>query len=213
MQGVEIMGIDKLVNDVGSEISMEFIKYNNVYYVNSSDSRIMFVLEIKTISDITDFIEELDMDDFYKEFNKYFSEKDILIEFNLKSFLWDLYVIAIHYCGENKIDDFEKIKIEKDRFVARKIIIDDESEDLIKSKMINIINPVKEFEELLLDDTTTPDEEIDNISNSLLSDSNLRERIQRIPGILTEDLSSKDKILAYLEYIANTENYTLDGGE
>lgn len=207
------MGIDKLINDISQKNNIEFIKYKNVYYVNSSDSRVMFILEIKNIEDVEKFIEELDMDDFYKKFHKYLSEKDTAIKFNLKSFLWDLYVIAIHNCKENKLNNLEKLKIEKDRFVARKIIIEDGSEDLIKEKLINIINPLDEFEKLLLDDISTPDEEIDNALNDLLSDPSFKNRFEKVTENLDEDISSKEKVLNYLDYIANTENYEVKEGE
>lgn len=225
------MGIDIIIKYINLKLNISLKKYNGIYYFINKEGKIIFFFGYKSLNDIEKFIDTLDMDNFYDEFKNFLSVKDKETYINFKAFLWDLYIVGIN-CGKvESIKEEEKFNLEKDRFIARKIIIDFINEDIINkikeydekiynesildtelsntlSDLINeiemIVEPEKKLNEFI-DDNNNTDDNVDSLIKEILLDDGMRKRI--IDVNRNSDLSLKEMILNYLEYISNVENF------
>lgn len=226
------MELSLLLKFIEEKLNIEFGKYNNEFYFITEEGKIIFFIGYKLVNDIYRFIDTLDMDDFYNEFNGYLSENDKKTHINFKSFLWDLYVVAIN-CGNNgSISEEEKFNIEKDRYVARKLVIDVINNEIIsKMKFDRKNNKIiikdlskieqKALEELiektsliiepqkLLDLYISENEDLNDDINSyiekLMENEELKKRIEDVNE--NKEISLKNKLINYLEYIKDIHNY------
>ncbi|MCC0738856.1 hypothetical protein [Clostridioides sp. ZZV14-5902] len=221
------MGIDCLISIISNKLGLDIYKFNDIYFAISKSGKVIFFTGYTSAKDIYNFIDELDMNEFYDEFNKSLTDKDKKEHINLKAFLWDLYIIAIN-CGEDgSISKIDKANLERDRFLARKKIIDSINKNKIKlilkidkskeeclyvendiSNLINeiemIISPENQFDRLvsILDGE---EESIEKSIHDLFKDEQLKSRIEHFN--MDPNITSKQKLILYLEYIINTENY------
>lgn len=229
---MEVLELSLLLKFIEEKLNIEFGKYNNEFYFITEEGKIIFFIGYKLVNDIYRFIDTLDMDDFYNEFNGYLSENDKKTHINFKSFLWDLYVVAIN-CGNNgSISEEEKFNIEKDRYVARKLVIDVINNEIIsKMKFDRKNNKIiikdlskieqKALEELiektsliiepqkLLDLYISENEDLNDDINSyiekLMENEELKKRIEDVNE--NKEISLKNKLINYLEYIKDIHNY------
>lgn len=229
---MEVLEISLLLKFIEEKLGIKFGKYNNEFYFITKEGKIIFFIGYKSINDIYRFIDTLDMEDFYNKFNVYLSENDKKTHINFKSFLWDLYVVAINCGDSNSISEEEKFSIEKDRYVARKLVIDvinneiiskiriDESNNKISIKDLNEIDK-KALNELiektsliiepqkLLDSYVAENEELEDDINlyieELMKDDEMKKRIEAVNE--NKEVSLKEMIINYLEYIKDIHNY------
>lgn len=222
------MGIDNILDIISSRLDIEINKYDNIYFTISKPGKVIFFTGYTCTNDIYNFMDMIDIDEFYERFSNNFSKKDKEKYISLKAFLWDLYIIAIN-CGEKDcINKIDKSNIERNRFLARKIIIDNIDKD-----KIDFINKLHEYDKenksiaeayitCLLEEIQMiiePENQLDNLISSidkeeesleesidiLLEDEDLKNKVDEL--ILDPNITSKQKLILYLEYIMNTENY------
>ncbi|WP_335869192.1 ABC-three component system middle component 1 [Bacillus sp. 2205SS5-2] len=80
----------------------------------------------------------------------------------MSKFLWDMYVIGIHQVdAENKAFKSESISAyERDRFIARKIVIEYEHSDELKQKFDHYVFPERILNEFTFTDVDEDEETI-----------------------------------------------------
>ena len=69
----------------------------------------------------------------------------------LSKFLWDLYIIGLHEYGseQEKFNEFEVAKLQRNRFIARKIIIEYISQQELISQFNQLVQPERALDEIL----------------------------------------------------------------
>lgn len=231
------MEIDKVVMYIEGSLELEFEKYEECYYYITEEGKIVFLIGYKSLNDIEKFMDTINIDDFYSRFSSKFKDADKKQYVNFKAFLWDLYIIAINIGEQDSITDKDKFRIEKDRFLARKIIVDsidskiisrmniidgkiklnyknlNENEcDLLNTKLNvflekveMIIEPEKQLNNLI-DANMELDDSVNELIEELFEDQGIKQRVEEISKDC--DKPQKDKVLEYLKYIADTNNFT-----
>ena len=221
------MGIEDLISIISNKLDLDIYKFNDIYFAISKSGKVVFFIGYTSIKDIYNFIDEIDMNEFYDEFSKSLTNKDKKEYINLKAFLWDLYIIAIN-CGEDgSISKIDKSNLERDRFLARKKIIDsinktkinlilktdknDEERVYVEEEISNLINeiemiisPENQFDRFV-SSIDVEEESIEESINNLFKDEQLKNRIECFSP--DSKITSKQKLILYLEYIMKTENY------
>ena len=226
------MGIESVIDIISSNLDTKINSYNDMNFTISKSGKVIFFIGYTCVNDIYNFIDKIDIDELYENFSHNFSDKDKEKYISLKAFLWDLYIIAIN-CGEKGcISKIDKSNIERDRFVARKIIIDD-----IDKNKINFIEKLNEYDDenrsiaeeyinYLLKEIQMiiePENQLDNLIsridkkeesleesiNTLFEDKDLKDKVDEF--ISDPNITSKQKLISYLEYIMNTDNYYKEG--
>ena len=221
---MEVLELSLLLKFIEEKLNIKFGKYKNKFYFITEEGKIIFFIGYKLVNDVYRFIDTLDMEDFYNKFNIYLSENDKKTHINFKSFLWDLYVVAIN-CGEsNSISEEEKFNIEKDRYVARKLVIDVINNEIISKIKFDkknnkiIIEDLSEIEKKALDELIEKtsliiepqklldlyvaenedlNDDINSYSEKLMQDEELKKRIEDVNK--NKQVSLKDKLVNYLE--------------
>lgn len=145
----------EILNNIGifgHEIAIEG-DYRCYLHLNNEDKIIMIceVNELKVFQYISAKVPTL-----RKTINEYLSEKvkdDIVNKdkMPLPKFLWDLYIIGIHKTlNENeRFNSIHVAEIERDHFVARKIIIEYKDSNELKEKISNVIYPHRQLDGLM----------------------------------------------------------------
>lgn len=218
------MGIELIIDIIRNYFNVNIDEYKDSYYHIAEDGKLIFFYGYENITDINKFVENLDIDDFYENFSGFLTTKDKEEIVSLKAFLWDLYIIYINCSEENSISDIEKYNVERDRFVARKIIIDDINKkiiemlkkmdetdldeiSLVKKKLVDrvgmIINPESQLDRFIIN-IEEPEDSINSTLEGLLADKGFKGRLEKLE--LDESLTIREKVLYYLKYISENIN-------
>jgi len=69
----------------------------------------------------------------------------------LSKFLWDMYIVGLHEysCAEDKFNEFDVARFQRDRFVARKIIIEYTSDEDLLNQFNQLVLPERSLDEVL----------------------------------------------------------------
>lgn len=198
--------LNKLVkNNVYHEFCLN--DKEKIYCFLANRDKVVFIVDINDLSQIDHYT--INLSEIRGEiFKKFSRDTDLYVNRNgevvrnrerisMPALLWDLYVVGLHkYDNQGmlkfKIEDVEKVK--RDRFIARKIIIEYKDEDELIQKFKEEILP----NELLDDKLVTIKEPIIN-ENSLFDGVEALEIIDK--DIVQELTLSKDNIIEYLEFI------------
>lgn len=192
------------------------IKRNDIFYFTVYKERIFFIknlnglLPSSLLEDailISDYISE---DKIKDKIKTQISDKDmenIYSKVNLMAILWDLYIIGIHLLDNDKKYLQEEIsKVEKDKFAARKIIIEDSDEDRIVQDLIDIFEPSQKLEQIIKGNEWVSSKNVwDNIVKTGDENSIKIENVN--------DLESLEKYLNNVKIKVDKLNKKLDGDE
>lgn len=168
--------------------------------INIGDDKLVFFVEIMDILQLHQFISLLP------------EAKEILLTIvrnqrpnaftnvKLPAFLWDLYVVALHDINKSeRFHDIDITMIERDRFVARKIIVEFSSQEEAVSKINHQLRPEKELDILLAEyqqNQTWQDSLITEIYEAIQPDQEfaMQRNIEQIIGYLDKIDGVKNSI-------------------
>lgn len=138
--------MEDLLNDLGLSQGINFEELPNCTISNLDKDKILVICKIHSLKDIDIVINRLPgfrkqiMDQINNNNNKEFVQDE---KIPMSKFLWDMYVIGLHQV-EAKDKSFKATKIaeyERDRFIARKIIIQYEHFEELKQKFNHLVFP------------------------------------------------------------------------
>jgi hypothetical protein len=169
------------------------------FFVNIRDDKLVFILEINSLDQIREFVSllhELRHKIFQSVKNQ---EPNGFTRVTLPGFLWDLYVIGMHDVSENPLfNQHDVTQLERDRFLARKIIIEFTDDNDAKQQLINQLLPEVVLDQIL-DQQETNIDELQQMSQKILQEVILDDDVRgQNPGI--------KEIISYLDKIINQEN-------
>lgn len=127
--------------------------------------------------------------------------------FDIRSFLWDLYLVIIYECDENNYIEPQIVnQIERDRFVARKLVFQG-SQDYISASLDNFLRGKEKLEEILQKTEVVFEPEQESLVSDIVetSDTKISESINR------EIFAGKGRSLKVIdEYLVNlkSKDYT-----
>lgn len=124
-------------------VSLDFGR--NGYFIapKAVKDKIMICVEIESIEQLTDIMYTLpNKVDEIKQFFKELEENHPKIgKVQLAQYLWDLYLVGVYKCDSQPLDQVKVAQIERDRFVARKIVLQYTTEKDLYDKLEAIILP------------------------------------------------------------------------
>ncbi|MDO3679731.1 ABC-three component system middle component 1 [Paenibacillus ehimensis] len=139
----------ELLSSLGLQ-AVEMDHYEYTFYVTCiRDDKIVFFLPTDEISQVLDFVSIIP--DVRERFFDLVHNKEILhTHITLPAFLWDLYVVAVHDNQQRPaFDEMAVNQLERDRFVARKIVIEYKSEDDLQHQIVHHLLPERELDAVL----------------------------------------------------------------
>lgn len=176
--------MDKLIQILGLSSSISFEELPNCIICNLDKDKILVICSVKALKDIDEVINRLPglrkqlMEKINNENNKALVQNE---KIPMSKFLWDMYVIGLHKI-ESVDEIFKSVNVseyERDRFIARKIIIQYEHLEELKRKFDHFV-----FPERILNSFTVIDE--DDNEESVNYES-IQELIKRIDSVLREE--------------------------
>ncbi|MFJ5750217.1 hypothetical protein CN563_20865 [Bacillus sp. AFS026049] len=176
--------MNDLIQSLGLSNGIYFEELPNCRICNLDKDKILIVCSITALKDIDEVINRLPglrkkiMEKINNKNNKDFVQNE---KIPMSKFLWDMYVIGLHKI-ESEDKAFKSASIseyERDRFIARKIIIQYEHFDELKQKFDHLI-----FPERILNSFTT----IDNDENEEpINYESIRDLIKNIDTVIKEE--------------------------
>lgn len=101
------------------------------------------------------------------------NEKDIL---ELRKILWDIYIIGVHLVSDEEVN-FKKediSRIERNRLIARKIIIEDTDFEKICTRILEVLNPTEKLKSIINSNKGINEEELFNKLTEVSEGENLK---------------------------------------
>lgn len=147
-----------ILRKVGYEFTEHEIGPFHCYFMNIRDDKLVFFVEVEDIEQVEAFVTilpELKQDILGLVKNRKLSE---FSNVTLPAFLWDLYVVAMHDVRESTpFDEIEVSRWERDRFLARKVIVEYESDDIALQSIVHQLLPELDLDLLLSENNQEPD--------------------------------------------------------
>ncbi|WP_216831693.1 ABC-three component system middle component 1 [Alkalihalobacterium elongatum] len=176
--------MDEVIKGLGLANIIFFEELPNCRVCNLDKDKILIICEIELLKDLDSVITRLPglrrkiMDKINNQNNKEFVQNE---KIPMSKFLWDMYVIGLHKVNsEDQVFNPASVsEYERDRFIARKIIIQYEHGDDLKQKFDQLI-----FPERILN--TFPTIANDEDKESINLDS-VRTLIKNIDNLIKED--------------------------
>lgn len=190
---------EKQINSYEIKVSDYKLRY---FYINNRFFLIYDLENIKNISNYNNILSALSSSKIQQKFIEKirFSSKDketINISNSIKSFLWDLYLIIIYnpQSENHKISDEIKNEIERDKFIARKILIEGQNEEIIQ-KLNEII-----YEEDVLKEIIKQVEPVFSTDEAVVLDAicnNIDDRTLISKELGLDNITKLDDVITYL---------------
>ncbi|WP_433594983.1 hypothetical protein [Lysinibacillus xylanilyticus] len=165
------------------------------YLTNANKDKIILCVQINSVEylrSITNFIPQNTRK--IAEVLSYETDKEIVNNrIPISRFLWDLYLVGIHQINDDgdSFDPVEVSDLQRDRFVARKIIIEYKTEEELKERFKNTIFPHLELDISL--------GKIEKNNNDMLKDMIKDVEIDDKENITTQDIFNYlDKVSEFL---------------
>lgn len=138
--------MDELIIELGLANSLFFEELPYCRVCNLDKDKILIICEIEMLKDIDSVITRLPglrkkmVENINNANNKEFVQNE---KIPMSKFLWDMYVIGIHKVNsEDQVFKSSSVsEYERDRFIARKIIIQYEHVDELKQKFDQLVFP------------------------------------------------------------------------
>ncbi|MEK3885681.1 hypothetical protein [Paenibacillus sp. PL2-23] len=169
--------MEELLRLLEIERYLLFEELNGAYICNLNEDKILIIIRIEQLDEINKLVNHIPSvrNKIIHEIN---NEKNLeYVEGNkipMAKFLWDLYIIALHNVikPESKFPSEVLSRYERDRFIARKIIIQYEHEQELIDEFRRVVFPHKELDRISLLDTyeNEPDinyEKLDEFLNNV----------------------------------------------
>ncbi|WP_135557114.1 ABC-three component system middle component 1 [Paenibacillus cymbidii] len=124
----------------------------NALISNFNNDKVLIIQEIVDVEELKDTVYKLPQLR-EKLSSKISNEENLFVvpELHLSKFLWDLYVIGLHLV-QNEDDKFDPLivsKIQRNRFVARKIIIEYQTTEDLIHKFNQLVLPERALNQVL----------------------------------------------------------------
>ncbi|PJI06544.1 MULTISPECIES: hypothetical protein [Clostridium] len=205
---------------IKNELNKKGIKFKEVeigdellYIVIYYNGRIFFIKNLNGLYPDSLLDDSIFISDYVssEKIEKQLNDKDkknIFSDINLMAILWELYIVGIHLLDDKntKYRQEEISKVEKDKFIARKIIIENSDKTKIIQELIDILEPSKKLEEIItVNEELSPQGIWNNISKI--------DDINSIKIKNVNDLNSLEKYLDKVKTNVDELNKKLDGGE
>jgi hypothetical protein len=166
--------MDELLKKIGLAGIVSFRLENGAdcYICNVDGDKIILLLEIDsldTIKMVTHSIPELKELIYNATDNPHNKEAVDQERIPLAKFLWDLYVIGLHRISLERtpFDQLDISQLERDRYAARKLVIEYENDEELEGHLTRIIYPHRELD--LYDDSGENEEKV--IMEGLVQDT------------------------------------------
>lgn len=146
------MELERLANLLQLNDIQVIAELQNVLISNFNKDKVLIIQEIKDIEELKDTVYKLPQ---LRELlsSRISNEENLFVvpELHLSKFLWDLYVIGLHMVEneEEKFDPFIVSKIQRNRFVARKIIIEYQTVEELTHKFNQLVLPERTLNQVL----------------------------------------------------------------
>ncbi|WP_090738584.1 ABC-three component system middle component 1 [Paenibacillus sp. Mc5Re-14] len=129
-----------------------FEELRNSFVCNLNKDKVLVITKISSLEEVQELVYTLPS--LREKLRKKIENIENTIEvadIYLSKFLWDMYVIGLHQIelDEEKFNEIEVAKLQRNRFVARKIIIEYENEEELKKKFDQLVLPERALNELL----------------------------------------------------------------
>lgn len=176
--------MDELIRGLGLANIIFFEELSNCRVCNLDKDKILIICEIERLQDLDSIITRLPglrrkiMDNINNKNNKEFVQNE---KIPMSKFLWDMYVIGFHKVdSEGQVFNPASVsEYERDRFIARKIIIQYEHVEELKQKFNQLIFP----ERILNTFSTIANDEEEEAINF----DSVRTLIKNIDTLIKED--------------------------
>ncbi|MDQ1233392.1 hypothetical protein QE450_000890 [Paenibacillus sp. SORGH_AS306] len=130
----------------------KFEELKDAIVCNLNQDKIIIIVDIKTLEELMETVYLIPQlrTKIEKEM-KNMDNKMQADDIHLSKFLWDIYVVGLHYIksDEDKFNEVEIAKIHQNRFIARKIIIEYKEEEELKTQFDNLVVPERVLNTLL----------------------------------------------------------------
>lgn len=157
------------------------------------DDKIVFLLSCNNLERVWEFTNTIpDMKDEILKVVR--NTEAVQSRITIPAFLWDLYVVVLHDLTDSPpFDELEINRIERDRFIARKIIIEYKDETDLLQKFIWNIRPEIELDRIL----TESGPELDELKNA-------QQILENVEGI--ETLKEEAQYKNIINYLIDIQN-------
>lgn len=148
----------EIIERVGFDFTESEIGTFNYFFMNIRDDKLVFFIEVTDIDQVKSFVTLLPEQK--QRMLGLVKNKNLngFTNVTLPAFLWDLYIVAMHDLRKSQpFDDVEVSKLERDRFLARKVIVEyEDDEDALQSIRHQLL-PEVELDLLLTENNQEPD--------------------------------------------------------
>ncbi|OXM13300.1 hypothetical protein [Paenibacillus herberti] len=129
-----------------------FEELNDAFVCNLNQDKVLIIKKITTLQEVQDLVYTL------PRLKEKLREKIINIQnteevedLNLSKFLWDMYVIGLHHIEqeEERFNEIDVAKFQRNRFVARKIIIEYINDEELMNQFNQIVLPERTLNKIL----------------------------------------------------------------
>lgn len=166
--------MEELLRLLEVESYQHFAELKGAYVCNLNEDKILIIIKIEQLDEINELVNRIPSvrNKIIREIN---NEKNLeYVEGNkipMAKFLWDLYIIAMHKVinPESKFSSEILSRFERDRFIARKIIIQYEHEQELVDEFRRVVFPHKDLDRISLLGTydNEPDINYENLEEFL----------------------------------------------
>lgn len=157
--------MEELLRLLEVENYLLFEELKGAYICNLNEDKILIIIKIEQLDEINKLVNRIPSvrNKIILEIN---NERNLeYVEGNkipMAKFLWDLYIIALHKVikPESKFPSEVLSRYERDRFIARKIIIQYEYESELVDEFRRVVFPHKDLDRISLLDTYDGEPEV-----------------------------------------------------
>lgn len=139
--------MENTLRELGIDFEIVQLKFNRKgYFIDPSlaNDKILVCVEIESIEQLTEIMYSLpgkvnEIKDFFGELEE--KHPKIGGNIQLAQYLWDLYLVGVYKCESKPLDAIKVAQIERDRFIAKKIVVQFTTKDELSDKLKKIILP------------------------------------------------------------------------
>lgn len=129
-----------------------FEELDDAFVCNLNQDKILIIKQVTTLQEVEELVYTLpQLKEKLRESINNAQNLEEVEDLNLSKFLWDMYVIGLHQVTQenNKFNEIDVAKLQRNRFVARKIIIEYKTEEELKKQFNQLVLPERTLNYLL----------------------------------------------------------------
>lgn len=134
-----------------SDIHM-FEELNGAFVCNLNQDKVLIIKKITMLEEVQELVYTLPrLKEKLRESIINIQNTAEVEDLHLSKFLWDMYVIGLHHIEheEEKFNEIDVAKFQRNRFVARKIIIEYTDDEELKAHFDQLVLPERTLNKLL----------------------------------------------------------------